>query len=85
MFLLQPDGFLTEERKAQDPDQGFSTFFTETGKATPSPLMWQTSSNSLPPQAKANTYHELSTVISSPMSSMRSAPVLTAAFSTPNR
>nr|UWK20433.1 tubulin alpha subunit [Trichoderma albolutescens] len=29
---IQPDGFLTEERKAQDPDQGFSTFFSETGQ-----------------------------------------------------
>ena len=29
---LQPDGYLTPERKAADPDQGFSTFFTETGK-----------------------------------------------------
>lgn len=27
----QPDGYLTEERKAADPDQGFSTFFSETG------------------------------------------------------
>ncbi|TQW08825.1 hypothetical protein IF2G_03256 [Cordyceps javanica] len=32
--LEQPDGYLTEERKAQDPDQGFSTFFSETGTAT---------------------------------------------------
>lgn len=29
----QPDGYLTEERKAAVPDQGFSTFFSETGKA----------------------------------------------------
>jgi len=29
---LQPDGYLTEERKAAEPDQGFSTFFSETGK-----------------------------------------------------
>ncbi|KAI9684668.1 MAG: alpha-tubulin [Trizodia sp. TS-e1964] len=29
---IQPDGYLTEERKAADPDQGFSTFFTETGQ-----------------------------------------------------
>jgi tubulin alpha len=28
---IQPDGYLTEERKQQDPDQGFSTFFSETG------------------------------------------------------
>ncbi|KAJ4307268.1 alpha-tubulin [Collariella sp. IMI 366227] len=28
---IQPDGFLTEERKAADPDHGFSTFFSETG------------------------------------------------------
>ena len=27
----QPDGYLTEERKAADPDHGFSTFFSETG------------------------------------------------------
>ena len=31
-YLLQPDGYLTEERKAADPDQGFSTFFSETGR-----------------------------------------------------
>lgn len=30
---IQPDGYLTEERKAADPDQGFSTFFSETGKS----------------------------------------------------
>jgi hypothetical protein len=29
--LFQPDGYLTEERKAADPDHGFSTFFSETG------------------------------------------------------
>ena len=28
---LQPDGYLTEERKQADPDHGFSTFFSETG------------------------------------------------------
>lgn len=28
---MQPDGYLTDERKAADPDQGFSTFFSETG------------------------------------------------------
>ena len=32
LYLLQPDGYLTEERKAADPDQGFSTFFSETGR-----------------------------------------------------
>ncbi|KAH0848141.1 Tubulin alpha chain [Fonsecaea pedrosoi] len=32
--LNQPDGYLTEERKAADPDQGFSTFFSETGTAS---------------------------------------------------
>src|SRR5271167_1973044 len=31
-MLRQPDGYLTEERKAAEPDQGFSTFFSETGK-----------------------------------------------------
>ncbi|KAK6609560.1 tubulin alpha-B chain [Botrytis cinerea] len=31
---IQPDGYLTEERKAADPDQGFSTFFSETGMHT---------------------------------------------------
>ncbi len=31
-FCSQPDGYLTEERKAADPDQGFSTFFSETGQ-----------------------------------------------------
>lgn len=30
-FFFQPDGFLTDERKAADPDHGFSTFFSETG------------------------------------------------------
>ena len=29
---IQPDGYLTEERKSADPDQGFSTFFSETGR-----------------------------------------------------
>ncbi|KXH53479.1 tubulin alpha-B chain [Colletotrichum salicis] len=29
---IQPDGYLTEERKAADPDHGFSTFFSETGQ-----------------------------------------------------
>lgn len=29
--MKQPDGYLTEERKAAEPDQGFSTFFSETG------------------------------------------------------
>jgi hypothetical protein len=28
---IQPDGFLTEERKALNDDHGFSTFFSETG------------------------------------------------------
>ena len=27
----QPDGYLTEQRKQEDPDHGFSTFFSETG------------------------------------------------------
>ena len=31
---MQPDGYLTEERKAADSDQGFSTFFSETGMLT---------------------------------------------------
>jgi len=30
-FSFQPDGYLTAERKAADPDHGFSTFFSETG------------------------------------------------------
>lgn len=34
LLTKQPDGYLTEERKAQDPDQGFSTFFSETGTLT---------------------------------------------------
>ncbi|KAF4249772.1 hypothetical protein CNMCM8980_002878 [Aspergillus fumigatiaffinis] len=29
---IQPDGYLTEERKKADPDHGFSTFFSETGQ-----------------------------------------------------
>jgi tubulin alpha len=29
---LQPDGYLTEERKAEEEDHGFSTFFSETGE-----------------------------------------------------
>jgi tubulin alpha len=33
--MIQPDGYLTEERKAADPDQGFSTFFSETGEHMP--------------------------------------------------
>lgn len=28
---MQLDGYLTDERKAAEPDQGFSTFFSETG------------------------------------------------------
>lgn len=28
---IQPDGFLTEERKSVNDDHGFSTFFSETG------------------------------------------------------
>lgn len=35
--FVQPDGYLTEERKAAEPDQGFSTFFSETGMQTPGP------------------------------------------------
>ena len=31
LTLMQPDGYLTEERKAADDDHGFSTFFSETG------------------------------------------------------
>ena len=30
---------MTEERKAADPDEGFSTFFSETGKSRPSKLI----------------------------------------------
>jgi hypothetical protein len=30
-FSIKPDGYLTDERKAAEPDQGFSTFFSETG------------------------------------------------------
>jgi hypothetical protein len=30
---IQPDGYLTEERKAKNDDHGFSTFFSETGTA----------------------------------------------------
>ena len=29
--MSQPDGYLTEERKAANDDHGFSTFFSETG------------------------------------------------------
>ena len=36
---IQPDGYLTEERKAADDDHGFSTFFSETGELAPSPLL----------------------------------------------
>ena len=38
-FCSQPDGYLTEERKAADPDQGFSTFFSETGMRASTPLL----------------------------------------------
>lgn len=31
LLFSQPDGYLTEERKAAPPDHGFSTFFSETG------------------------------------------------------
>jgi hypothetical protein len=33
---IQPDGYLTEERKAKDDDHGFSTFFSETGTSASS-------------------------------------------------
>ena len=32
LLLRQADGFLTEERKAAEPDHGFSTFFSETSE-----------------------------------------------------
>lgn len=31
-IYLQPDGYLTEERQSGPQDQGFSTFFSETGE-----------------------------------------------------
>ncbi len=37
--FTQPDGYLTEERKAADPDQGFSTFFSETGEHIITPML----------------------------------------------
>ena len=33
----QPDGYLTEQRKQEDPDHGFSTFFSETGASRVNP------------------------------------------------
>ena len=39
VLCSQPDGYLTEERKAADPDQGFSTFFSETGMGALTLLM----------------------------------------------
>lgn len=38
LTISQPDGYLTEERKAADPDHGFSTFFSETGTCRPAPI-----------------------------------------------
>lgn len=83
----QPDGYLTEERKAQEPDQGFSTFFSETGTIPPpkkySPSRTTTLTLSTRTKARASTFPAPSTAISSQMSSTRSAPVPTETCSTP--
>lgn len=34
---IQPDGYLTDERKAKNDDHGFSTFFSETGTSLDAP------------------------------------------------
>jgi hypothetical protein len=77
---IQPDGYLTEERKAADDDHGFSTFFSETGTASTAAHCVAPIANT--PQARASTSRVPSTPISSPTSSTRSAPVPTDPSST---
>lgn len=86
LSLLQPDGYLTEERKAADPDHGFSTFFSETGmrlstRCAPRSMISDAFNIT---QARENTSREPSTAILSPMLSMRFEPVPTGVCSTPN-
>ena len=83
MFTLQPDGYLTEERKAADPDQGFSTFFSETGETSYRQLRCYTITSLIfCIQAKANMSHVLFTAIWSRMLWMKCGPEHTETFST---
>lgn len=79
---IQPDGYLTEERKASDADQGFSTFFSETGR---SPRVAARAETDHHLQAMANMYHEPFTAIWSPMSWTRCELARIAACSTQTR
>jgi len=82
-FRYQPDGYLTEERKAADPDQGFSTFFSETGEHQQSSRYILLTELFF--KATANMSLVPSTPISSPMSSTKSAPAHIEACSTQSR
>jgi len=85
MFTLQPDGYLTEERKAADPDQGFSTFFSETGEATNTQWQYYTRTSLMHcMQAKVNMSHVPFTAIWSRMLWMKCGPEHTETFSTQN-
>jgi hypothetical protein len=85
---IQPDGYLTEERKAKNDDHGFSTFFSETGTCRcpcrrPYRCCLPTlDSTANAPQARASMSPAPSTPTWSPTSSMRSAPAPTALCST---
>jgi hypothetical protein len=78
---IQPDGYLTEERKAKDDDHGFSTFFSETG-ASSNRGTYSVASITNIHQARASTSRVPSTPIWSPTSSTRSAPAPTDPSST---
>jgi hypothetical protein len=70
---------LTEERKAAEPDQGFSTFFSETGKKYLVLAYAAYDLRAIAQQVKANMSPERFTAISNPMSSMKFALAPTAA------
>ncbi|GKT57224.1 tubulin alpha-3 chain-like protein [Colletotrichum tofieldiae] len=61
---IQPDGYLTEERKAADPDHGFSTFFSETGQGKYVP-------RAIYCDLEPNVVDEVRTVVSSITASLR--------------
>jgi hypothetical protein len=78
----QPDGFLTEERKAADDDQGFSTFFSETGTFGKASRFQKLELMSR--QGRASTSLAPSTATLNRMWSTRFALAPTADSSTPN-
>ena len=83
---IQPDGFLTEERKAADPDHGFSTFFSETGMRDPFPSATAVRAELTVDivQATENMSRERSIATLSLMLLTRSALEPTAVFSIPS-